>query len=320
MNDLISIIIPVFNSGSYLSRCLDSILNQSYTNFEAIIIDDGSIDNSWDIISFYTNKDKRFRPIKQDNHGVSNARNSGLKIAQGKYVGFVDSDDYISKYMFEIMAGLLENNQADISIVSFDCGKKCSEKKYIMDGVQGIIEMNRGTMFMGHLHNKLFKRALFDNLSFDETIAIQEDLLILHPVFFKAERIVFYDIPLYFYQDRPDSAMNGAFKDSYLTRRTAAWQIVDFFKNNIPQCIEESYYTLVLSDISVLNKLSRAKKHKDKKYAPVVKDIIGEIREFASTSIIKKFKSRYIRFLIRTVKVNKRLYLMAILLEKLLKK
>ena len=101
MRDSISIIVPVYNVEKYLEKCIDSILNQSYQNLEIILIDDGSTDNSGSICDEYKKKDQRVQVIHQKNQGQSSARNAGLNIAKGSYIGFVDSDDWIEQNMYE---------------------------------------------------------------------------------------------------------------------------------------------------------------------------------------------------------------------------
>ena len=101
MNNLISVIIPVYNVEQYLSKCLDSVVNQTYKNLEVILVDDGSTDNSGKICDEFALKDNRIIVIHKSNGGLSSARNEGLKFAKGQYVGFVDSDDYIEIGMYE---------------------------------------------------------------------------------------------------------------------------------------------------------------------------------------------------------------------------
>lgn len=102
-NILVSIIVPVYNTGKYLYKCLDSILNQTLQEIELILVDDGSDDNSGAICDFYSERDKRVRVIHKKNEGVSIARNVGMQAAKGEYIGFVDSDDWIEKEMYQEM-------------------------------------------------------------------------------------------------------------------------------------------------------------------------------------------------------------------------
>ena len=97
----LSIIIPVFNVEKYLEECINSVLQQTFSNFEIILVDDGSTDSSGNICDLYSQKDRRIQVIHKENGGLSSARNAGLRIAKGKYVGFIDSDDWISETMYQ---------------------------------------------------------------------------------------------------------------------------------------------------------------------------------------------------------------------------
>lgn len=111
MNPEISIIVPVYNVEKYLKRCIDSILNQSFENFELILVDDGSTDNSGKIVDEYEGIDKRIRVIHKQNGGQGSARNRGLDIAKGNYIGFVDSDDWIHRDMYKCMYKFMKITQ-----------------------------------------------------------------------------------------------------------------------------------------------------------------------------------------------------------------
>lgn len=121
--NFVSLILPVYNVEKYLERCLNSILSQTYSNFELIIIDDGSTDNCHNIINKYKKIDSRIKAFRQENKGLSAARNEGLKKANGEYIGFIDSDDYISKYYLEYLLNALTANNASISCCTYENGK-----------------------------------------------------------------------------------------------------------------------------------------------------------------------------------------------------
>lgn len=116
---LISVIVPVYNVEKYLSKCIDSILAQTYKNLEIILVDDGSPDNCPKICDEYAKKDNRIKVIHKENGGLSAARNVALDIAKGEYIGFVDSDDFIAEDMYEVLYNLAEKYNAEISSVSF---------------------------------------------------------------------------------------------------------------------------------------------------------------------------------------------------------
>ena len=113
-NPLISVIVPVYNVAAWLPRCVDSVLTQTYQNLEILLIDDGSTDASGEICDAYAEKDPRIRVIHKKNGGLSSARNAGLDVSNGQYIGFVDSDDWIEPEMYEKMLALMECNEAQL--------------------------------------------------------------------------------------------------------------------------------------------------------------------------------------------------------------
>ncbi len=112
----ISIIVPVYKVEKYLKKCVDSILAQTFSDFELILVDDGSPDNSGRICDDYAKKDARVRVVHKQNGGLSSARNAGIEVAKGKYLGFVDSDDYIAEDMYELLYKAIIKEEADLSI------------------------------------------------------------------------------------------------------------------------------------------------------------------------------------------------------------
>ena len=156
MSQLISIIVPVYNTEKYLHKCLDSILAQSYTEWEAILIDDGSTDNSGNICDKYSDKDKRFRVIHQSNAGVSSARNTALNLANGSFVTFIDSDDYVSNNYIDLLLKPLISDAVD-----FTC---CQ----INDIINGKISQTNYTI-KGRLSGLSLKQAISKNLFYEPT-------------------------------------------------------------------------------------------------------------------------------------------------------
>lgn len=210
----ISVIIPVYNTEQYLSACLKSVKDQTYSNLEILCIDDGSSDGSLSILERYSSEDKRFVIISQSNQGVSSARNAGLDRASGEYISFVDSDDQLEPEMYETLVGLLDDEQADIA--------HCGYKKIHLDGSEAYMH-GTGTMlvqtssealysllaenyFSGSLWNKLYKADLFHNLRFDPKLKINEDILMNSYLFQRARKIVFLDACYYVYFDRMHSS------------------------------------------------------------------------------------------------------------------
>lgn len=204
MESLISVIVPVYNTGKYVLNCIQSIINQTYKDLEIIIVDDGSNDNTRDIVSLV--EDDRITYIYQENQGVSAARNNGLEHSKGDYITFIDSDDTIFPEMYEILLNLAEKNKADIAHCSYNRvteggGKPIgnTNKKYIFEGEDSVSALLRGNLFTGGVWNKLYRRELVDNIRFDETIKINEDVLFNFYAFRNSVKTVFIDRCLYNY-------------------------------------------------------------------------------------------------------------------------
>ena len=249
---LVSIIVPIFKVEKYLKRCIDSILNQTYRNIEIILIDDGSPDNCGKICDDYAKKDDRIKVIHKENKGVSQARNDGIKLSKGKYIAFVDSDDYVEKNFIEILYNNIIENDADISICNYflendnikikrkidnDIPKNLNSKdfcKYII----------RKNSYRGLLLNKLFKRNIFfeDNGTYliDENIHICEDLLFLIENSLKYNRIYFdKKAYLYHYIVRPNSAISSEYNSKKVTMIYAYDKIIKFIEDKYPDLLDE---------------------------------------------------------------------------------
>lgn len=222
MNDtgslpLISVIVPVYNVKDYLEKCLQSVCGQTYRNLEIILIDDGSSDGSGELCDFFAQRDGRIKVIHQANAGQSAARNRGLAIAQGEYLGFVDSDDWIEPDMYEFLYRLLRENRADISVCSHyrDKGGK-SVAKYASGELFSFTrdEAIRALAIDKHIRNymvdKLFRRHLFAGITFPEN-RVFEDLAICYRVFYGAGKVVLQDTPKYHYMIREGSTMQSRY-------------------------------------------------------------------------------------------------------------
>ena len=216
-NELISVIIPVFNTEKYLVRCLNSVLIQSYTNLEIILIDDGSMDKSYEICKKYANLDKRIKVIKQENGGASKARNKGISIAKGKYIGFVDSDDIIDRDMFKILYNNMINYNADLSICEvtrFNTEPifEHSNETKIYNKEEALKVLLEDKKICSYSVNKLCKKELIKNIKYPEG-KLQEDVGTIYKFITNANKIVYTDSKLYGYFTRPGSVTKTLKKD-----------------------------------------------------------------------------------------------------------
>lgn len=275
MEGRVSIIIPVYNAEKHIERCLESFLRQTYTDIEILLIDDGSSDKSKLICQKFVQRDERFKYYYQANAGVSAARNKGISLATGKYIGFCDSDDWVENDMYEILISLLEEYDADVSIVSCIAHKQNenpnyidSEKTLILTPESAIKEMHMTRHYEGQLWNKLFKRELFQKIQLDENIKIFEDLLVLWSIFLKSNKIVYKDVHKYHYIINDESALNSVYSAKDLDRIKACNKMKKMARDNYPNLEKYVDRTLLMACITISKKiiLSDIKDKKNMKY------------------------------------------------------
>ena len=221
MDKRVSVIIPVYNVGNYLDRCMKSIVNQTYKNLEIILVDDGSTDQSAELCDRWAEKDERISVVHQNNGGPSNARNTGLDRARGDYLMFVDSDDVISFNIVEYLVGLLERERADISICDvlhiFNEGKAAFQsgaaeiRSY--NRIEAIQELWYQKSFLPSACAKVYRKEIFGSLRFAEG-KIFEDIDLLHELFWQCRRIVYSNAQLYGYVHRKNSITTRKFSQS----------------------------------------------------------------------------------------------------------
>ncbi|MCI2088604.1 MAG: glycosyltransferase family 2 protein [Prevotella sp.] len=213
MNPLISVIVPVYNVEKYIRQCIDSILSQTYTNFELILVDDGSKDKSGEICDEYAKKDSRIRVFHKTNGGVSSARNLALGKARGEWIAFVDSDDFVDKDYLTIVD---VPKGTDVVIKSFkiikEDGTLISEAKILNNTVQNDMEKYY-YQYVNHRQNSLWHRLiskrLIGNNRFNETVDIGEDFLFyLKCMTENIRQVFFYSKGCYTYIYHKDSAMH----------------------------------------------------------------------------------------------------------------
>ena len=209
---MISIIVPVYNVESYLDECIQSIVSQSYNNWECILINDGSTDKSGEICDTWANKDHRIHVIHQSNQGVSTARNTGIQYAKGEFITFIDSDDWIEPNMYEAMYSVATQQDADIVICGYaDEYVKRAEvynndnKTVIYTQDEAIERLIYDNEIRSYLWDKLFRREILG----DEMPKgrIFEDYAIMPRWFANAKKIVSLHVPLYHYRQRRGSTI-----------------------------------------------------------------------------------------------------------------
>ena len=223
MNEKISIIIPAYNASKYITRTLYSICNQTYKNLEIIVVDDGSSDNTLEICKEQSEKDNRIKVFHKENEGVTLARDMGISMATGKFIGFVDADDTIDPKMYECLYNNLVKYDADISHCGYKTIKENGEEKLfygtektiVQSNTDGVIDLIKGEIVEPSLCIKLFRKELFDNLDYDKTMKINEDYVINLLLFKKSRKSVFVDEPYYHYYQNENSGSSKTTKEYF---------------------------------------------------------------------------------------------------------
>jgi len=290
-NDLISIIIPVYKVEEYLEKCIESVLKQTYTNLQIILVDDGSPDNCGKICDEYAKKDSRIEVIHKVNGGLSDARNVGIAKAKGKYIGFVDSDDYIKEDMYEILINLIKEYDADVSICNlYDV---IDGKEYIRNNENGIQEYSRLEILkevlldkniQSYAWNKLYKKELFDEIKYPIGKKY-EDIGTTFYVFEKCNKIVVTSKPEYYYLKRSDSLVNNVTESTVLDYTDIIIQRYLYTQKNIEKLRKyNNYYlakTLITAhnDIELLGSISEKMQEKYKELYNLVYNIMKNNRK-----------------------------------------
>ena len=238
MGELISIIVPVYQAEKYIRQCIDSLLSQTYAEFEILLVDDGSLDSSGYICDEYAQKNSRIKVIHQQNMGVSAARNAGLDMATGDYIGFVDADDWIEPNMYERMHEWIKSEDVQIAICGWILHDEYSggvnvlsnNDHALLEKQQALYYALRGDSFEGYTWNKLFDSKLFASKKcrFREDIYVCEDLLVTIGCINMAKSVYYCSEPLYHYRAHAGAATRTLTEKSF-SELTARQSIIELF-------------------------------------------------------------------------------------------
>ncbi len=226
---MISVIVPMYNAEEYIDACVESILAQTYKNFELIIIDDGSIDRSSLMIDSYTYNDERVRIVHRENEGAAVARNIGVKYAKGDFVCFIDADDTVDSTYLSYLAELIAEYNADIAICGYrnvfneDCleNEAVEKVRKSMTGIEAMEDLLYQRHFMSVPWGSLSKKKLWDKVAFPEGTKA-EDMGTIYKLYGQASKVAFGDKPLYNYFQRSDNTMFS----------TSSVRNIDYFKHS----------------------------------------------------------------------------------------
>lgn len=272
---LISIIIPVYKAEKYLKRCIDSVSGQTYRNLEIILVDDGSPDKCGEMCEEIALIDKRVRIIHKENGGQASARNMGLDIANGDYIGFVDADDYIETRMYKTLYNLMVHNRVQIAC----CGTNLVDenqtiKATFSDPAEGIILYSQKDALKEHLYNKRITSSLCDKLYRAEMFhgvrmierMIYEDLEVIPHCIAKAKSIAYTSEVLYYYVMTLNSTIRGNFGIRQFDEMKAGKLRVEFYQSECPDFLnlaKETYAEICLNLIYQSYRVVECKKLRD---------------------------------------------------------
>lgn len=268
MNIQISVIIPVYNVEKYLRKCIESVLNQSFRNYEIILVDDGSTDSSGLICDEYSSKYDFITVIHKANGGLSQARNRGIDTSVGDYIIFIDSDDYVHPEMFKTLFDLNKKCGSEISACDkafvfennglIEYGTE-NEKEWIFTPEEAFVKI---TDFYGKLGmemwNKLYKRELFNQIRFPEG-KIFEDQATQYKLIFNAKKISYIEKSLYFYLRRENSITTQIYSEKEKQRLEMVNQMVSFIRNEHCNILPDVVlYKLLSCNLTIINKMIKA--------------------------------------------------------------
>ena len=270
MNYKISIIVPVYNVEKYLNKCVNSILNQTYKNIEVILVDDGSPDNCGKICNDYAEKDNRVKVIHKKNGGLSDARNVGIKIANGDYLGFVDSDDWIEPQMYQRLIENAVKYNADISVGGvvdlIEENGKFEQVKTTLDGkVVNYVLSKKEAMkkyFLGSwaAWDKLYKRSIFDNIEYPVGIINEDEAIVLKQLD-RCSRVCYTNEVFYNYVHR--AGVSSITQENFSKKKLVVVDIckknLDFIKKYYPDLVEYAEYKYFLRLMWCLNHMAVSK-------------------------------------------------------------
>lgn len=288
--ELITIIIPVYNVEKYIHKCIDSVINQTYKNLEIILVDDGSPDNCGEICDEYAKEDKRIKVIHKENGGLSDARNTGIDIAKGKYICFIDSDDYVEKEYIEILHTAIKKDRTDMAVSSHKVIYKNGTILEKATGEESILEPKE--VLKRILYDdgidlsawaKLYKIELFTGVRYPKG-QLFEDAATTYKLIDKCEKISIVSKPTYNYIIRSNSITNINFSEKKMDLIKSTEEMCNYIKDKYPYLKKACDRRAMYAYLSTLSQLAMSKK----KFPKEQKIIMEYIKENKKEILIDK--------------------------------
>lgn len=304
-NDLISVVIPIYNCKKYIHRCIDSIINQTYKNLEIIIVDDGSSDGSQYICDKYENIDNRIRVFHIENSGVSEARNIGYKYSTGKYIAFVDSDDWIEPDMYEKLYYYIVKNKVDVICCDYYINYENNSKEIINEHnkINKILSKDESFYYLiknefygGYIWNRLYSKEILNKIEidgkiFENNIQVCEDLLMNCRIISEINEIYYIQEPYYhYYQNLSSVTKDRKYNEKIITIKDAYEKIIEIYEKNSIKNMEFVIYEYIKILLNLNYRIKLSCKH--------------NLLEFNRMKYIRKVLN------FRNIKFNKKIYLL----------
>lgn len=309
----VSVIVTVYNVEKYLNKCVDSLLAQTLSDIEILLVDDGSTDGSGRICDDYAGKDSRVRVIHKENGGVSSARNKGLFEASAEYVGFVDSDDYVAEDMYECLYSNLKKEDADVSVCGiYHCytnEMRTTEDVsgyYVTDAKEIIRMVMDSRKISVNPVNKLYKKELFDDLLFPEG-KLSEDAHIMIRLLSKIRKAVISMAPKYYYVHRAGSITTKTFTRADLSVIEAYSNNLKFILENYPDLEKVAWFRYYWAHFYVLDKMM-ATPHLSSSDQKIKKRIIHRIRKSSRGILRNPYVGSSRKISVAALKIHPLLY------------
>ncbi len=291
----ISVIIPFYNVEKFMTASLDSLKNQTFKNFEAICVNDGSTDKTKEILEKYTSEDSRFKVINQNNQGVSAARNTALNAATGNYLVFFDPDDILHPDFLEVMLNCIKQNDSNIAFCNFSRIKEdesITAFNKVSYPLQCTIVKTPFENFITHkfptpcpsLCDKIYKKEIFQNLRFQTNVKVAEDFIMMHSLLYQASNITFLNETLIFYRVRRGSLTHSQFhEDSIYNGINTVRYLINLFDDKpLPDKIRriQNYrYAKMLCKDSIISPYKKTKNNKHFQYWEKYSSILAQLQQ-----------------------------------------
>ena len=311
MEELVSIIVPIYNVENYLDDCLRSLVMQSYPNIEIILVDDGSTDNCGRICDEYFLKDRRIRVIHKKNGGLSDARNHGMAVATGSYITFIDSDDYIHEQYIEVLLTIAKDKEADIVVGDFKLfqnAEQCHDKnigekefsrvqilsdKHLYDNDFIKQETTSLTVAWG----KLYKKELWEGIQYPVG-KIHEDTFTTYKLMERAGKVVYFKEPIYYWRENKNSITRGKFTTKHLLGLDAFQEQLEYFhkvgKQRYVEIVYDAYRDWFFWCFNEMKKTGMNYKIELEPYYRYMRNHVGYVKLTKSVGINTWLKYRYL--------------------------